>query len=397
METFRVEFDSVNGGRRTSQLVSVTARPAAPIVLLLHGNNGDSTHMTNPSIKPGYNFDCHRDRPARIDRGIHGYPNAGIWSVGGDPLREVTGWEAALQAQGIGTAVYSQCDNADLLADPARELEAVVRKLTHDYPSRSLVLLAHSRGGLLARRFLLNVANDRTLISHIAALVTLHSSHQGTSLPTVANTLRPILATLALSYPPAAALLLWLQIETSAKSYLELVVDSPFLKELAAGEQDAGAPLVPTHTFGGTSTRFTRLRSWVFTPESAVPQFTKVWPPRMQFHWVTVRQDLPAALSDFPELSVLAPELSDGLGDSLVSDARSRLPWAATHTTNRLNHAEALWDEILQEQVLNLIHAAAPLRPLRGAKTLLGPHSLLLERSRSRGTRSLVGARAALL
>src|SRR5262249_1978130 len=44
-----------------------------------------------------------------------------------------------------------------------------------------------------------------------------------------------------------------------------------------------------------------------------------------------------------------------GFGDLLVSDARARLPFATTHTTNRLNHVEALYDPTLQAQVIGIL------------------------------------------
>jgi hypothetical protein len=39
----------------------------------------------------------------------------------------------------------------------------------------------------------------------------------------------------------------------------------------------------------------------------------------------------------------------------LVADARARLPFSASHTTNPLNHAEALWDPTLQAQVVAIL------------------------------------------
>jgi hypothetical protein len=38
-----------------------------------------------------------------------------------------------------------------------------------------------------------------------------------------------------------------------------------------------------------------------------------------------------------------------------VTDARARLPFSASHTTNPLNHAEALWDRTLQAQVISIL------------------------------------------
>jgi hypothetical protein len=53
-------------------------------------------------------------------------------------------------------------------------------------------------------------------------------------------------------------------------------------------------------------------------------------------------------------LEALGPELGPGFGDTLVADSRARLPFA-THTTNPLNHLEALYDPTLQRQVIAIL------------------------------------------
>ncbi|HWO00896.1 MAG TPA: MIR domain-containing protein, partial [Blastocatellia bacterium] len=56
---------------------------------------------------------------------------------------------------------------------------------------------------------------------------------------------------------------------------------------------------------------------------------------------------------------VTIPEVSQGLGDVLTADERARLPFAI-HRTNPINHAEALWDPGLQQQVLGVLAAIRP-------------------------------------
>ena len=52
----------------------------------------------------------------------------------------------------------------------------------------------------------------------------------------------------------------------------------------------------------------------------------------------------------------LVPEDMDVVeGDVVVADACARLPFAASHTVNRLTHVEALWDVSLQRQVIALL------------------------------------------
>jgi hypothetical protein len=74
------------------------------------------------------------------------------------------------------------------------------------------------------------------------------------------------------------------------------------------------------------------------------------------------------------------PELDGAQGDLLVTDARARLPFSASHTTNPLNHAEALWDPTLQAQVvaiLSRLRTIASPGPLATAKIFPYPASPL--------------------
>ena len=128
------------------------------------------------------------------------------------------------------------------------------------------------------------------------------------------------------------------------------------------------------NTFGGTSTDAVRLWASVFTPDSAIPLPV----PFPLFHWdstplvvgraLNAASFVPAAvLTPLPPVAAIvgalnalasaAPELRAGSGDLLVADTRARLPFAASHATNALNHLEALSDHGLQSQVSALLLA----------------------------------------
>src|SRR5262249_17371913 len=151
----------------------------------------------------------------------------------------------------------------------------------------------------------------------------------------------------------------------------ELAPGSATLTGIAAGEP---VPGIIYHTFGGTSTDFARLWAAVYTPDSVIPYFIPFVPIPF-FHWASIPLVIGVALSApsfipvaaIPLLPAVAelvtasnilaattPEFRPGFGDLLVSDARARLPFATTHTTNRLNHVEALYDPTLQAQVIGI-------------------------------------------
>jgi hypothetical protein len=161
-----------------------------------------------------------------------------------------------------------------------------------------------------------------------------------------------LLATVA---SPLRAPLLFLDSFVNAPGNAELRTDSRLLADLRNQEQTPLPVSIPIHTFGGTSSRLTRVRTWWFDAMSAVPQWN--WPP---FHWQTYPGSvagISSVIDGVPELATLTPEETMGVGDTLVTDARSRLPQEATHRANPLNHAEALWDNTLKSQALTVIRS----------------------------------------
>jgi hypothetical protein len=238
-----------------------------------------------------------------------------------------------------------------------------------------VAFVAHSRGGLVARAFLRAATTNPAMSGFLARtrmLITLHSPHLGSGVATLAVTVDGLLASIQSS-------LAVLGTPAPFVAGLRTLVLNPSRAELAIGAPTAviapGEPVpgIAYHTFGGVSTVFSRLWARAFTPDSYFP-LPVPWP---FFHWATSSLFIGAPLdaaSLAPLVGVLAPvpgvvalatatatlvattpELAPGAGDILVSDARARLPFAASHTTNPLNHLEALYDPGLHSQVVTLL------------------------------------------
>ena len=162
---------------------------------------------------------------------------------------------------------------------------------------------------------------------------------------TIANLINAVINEVVLFDPALDPLLQWVRGQVNEPAFAELAVGSAFLVSAGGGRGLAlGAPFVPVHTFGGTSTLMSRARAQLFTFSSAIPQLTSFFPPRIQFRWRTVPEALPSPASGIPELAVLGARAGTHGGDLLVADARAHLPGAASHQANPINHAEALWD-----------------------------------------------------
>jgi len=362
---------------KTAVQVTDPFDPRLPLVILLHGLSGDAAHMIDPTAGAGLGgliFDRNAAIPALVDRGWHLTPGLGLYGLEMDPSAAVRGWRSALNDAGYSTLTYSQVAPRGALAPNVLQLQRIIDELVNRDPrlrTRRLVFLAHSRGGILARRILVDNASNPRFIARVEALISLHSPHQGSGLATSAVAidagllaLESILARGGLAAPGSLAAV---RNEVNSAGYPEIMPGSATLTGLASAEP---VGRIEYHTFGGTSTWFRRLWANMFTPESAAALPF----PIPVFHWFT--WPLPAgvlfdALS-FPPLplplplvtelqlclaglAALTPELRNGAGDLLVADGSAHLPFSQTRRSNPLNHAEALYHPTLQQQVIEIL------------------------------------------
>jgi predicted esterase len=353
-----------------------------PLVVLLHGLGGNALHMTDPSSSPDL-MPVIRNLNAPVggatDRGIQFVPGIGAAGFEIDPTMTVRGWRGALNAAGFPTLSYTQVSPGGTLAPNLMQLQTIAAAVLEDPDIKPLplVFLGHSRGGVLARQFLVGAAANPSFMSRVRACITLHAPHTGSALANAAVSVDGALAGLQTTFtgmglPAASALLGMARTVVGSPAFPELAVGGATLASIAASEPVAG---VEYHTFGGTSTHFARLRAHAFTPESALPIPIPLLPFPL-FHWTTVpvQVGIPVdPLSFVPivptvielqlllsALTAMAPELQHGSGDLLVADARAHLPFSLTRTTNPLTHAEALYDLALQGQVVGILQRFRP-------------------------------------
>jgi len=339
------EFDGSAGTVDVTDTSEGNARK--PVVVLLHGNGGDENHMVNPAVSPGQNYDHTAPLPPDRNIGWREYPGVGVWSFELDSFKGVTGWGPFLNSHGYRTVAYSQVDPTGLLDRPVRELRLVMQVLAKHFPdpSTQFVIIAHSRGGLLIRKFVKDFPADA---NRIGKIITLHSPHLGSNLAGVANVLNQAIADLENTFGSViTAALGWLKAMVGSPSYQELASGSGFLTTLAANE--SALPGVEYYSFGGSQVTLTRLRSWVYTAGSAIPQWH--WPP---FHHRITVTEIPVVSPVLDSLPNLEAEITGGEGDMLVADRRAHMSFSVRRT-NSLNHAEALWDPGLQLQVLRIL------------------------------------------
>jgi hypothetical protein len=359
--------------------------PSLPIVVLLHGMGGTATDMTAPGIAyPGLSFNRSASFPLYKDEGVNLgppiLPAARFYLDPVNPASALTSWNAALKAAGFTTITYTQ--NGPLIANDVAQLTLLASQVltTGTFAGVALsgfrvAIVAHSRGGLVARSFLTGAAAG--FLARFTSLITLHSPNTGSGVATIAATVAGFLTTAATAFtgagqPAAAAFVTALSGMVLNPSRAELIPGNATLAAIAAAEPVAG---VTYHTFGGISTDFARLWADIYTPDSTIPWFIPFVPFPL-FHWgstpvvvgvpLNIASFVPAVLaaptplvvtlmSVATSLAAAAPDIAPLFGDLLVADARARLPFAASHTTNYLNHLEALSDPTLQAQVVAIL------------------------------------------
>ena len=183
-----------------------------PVVVLLHGMGGTSLDLTDPATgRPGLAFDKNATFPLYKDEGVHFTPP--LVPVAGfflDPTATpLTSWSQALNAAGLSTVSYTQSAPSGLIAPNVAQLTRLVTELLIGDPRLSglrVAFVGHSRGGLIARSFLVAAAANpamATFMSRVTSLVTLHSPHLGSGVANLATTVDGLLARLQAAFAAA--------------------------------------------------------------------------------------------------------------------------------------------------------------------------------------------------
>lgn len=364
-----------------------------PVVILVHGLGGDRNDWMNPFQDRNWPFE-HGRKPEEQDMGAHSGPPiakmpgldtryffsprlaGNARGAGGSDDRS---WWHALAGAGLTLFTYSQV--AGLLmplgqgpvAELKRFMEALQKDVLSDstYAARPVIILAHSRGGLISRAYLSDpeVKGDRAgRFPAVGGLITLSTPHQGSSMGLLDDKIIDFLDKmdkLVPELPNDVGSKLVATLKAKVDAYVgatgdELEPDSPFFRALVA--QEPPKPGIRFISVGGTSSRFLRVYFWTFSPDSLLPR--KGDDGKAVFRWKAVPIEAKGA-SPFPDglpLKVLGLDLEEimpGRGDGLVAEKRSRFPAALKteeHLPVALSHAEELWDPTLQAVVIQRLN-----------------------------------------
>jgi len=246
---------------------------------------------------------------------------------------------------------------ADVLSDPALR-------------SRPVVVLGHSRGGLIGRAYVGDpeVKEDKTgRFPAVRGLLTLSSPHQGSQMALLDDKLLGFLQRIQDKLPDLPN-----DVGNQIINTLRAKVDAfvgPYGNEIEPGgplfaaleQREPAASGVRYISVGGTSPRFMRVYLWSYTPGSLLPR--KSSDGKVAFRWQAApfEAKIASPIPDGLPLKLLGLELDEvlpGKGDGLTADKRCRFPGTfrtEEHLSVPLSHAEELWDAGLQQRIVGIL------------------------------------------
>jgi pimeloyl-ACP methyl ester carboxylesterase len=211
-----------------------------------------------------------------------------------------------------------------------------------------IVLLGHSRGGLIARKYL----QDRRLgWDRVSGVVFLGTPHHGSGLAKIGQLLAAAIAFWGNLRIPrrkispngigaAEPILNRLASYGHEEGVAELVPGSPFLRRLLGGERQEMENKIPYCNLIGTRTDFIRIYLRAGPKGSPKPVFSL---------FDGFERVLPGG--------VLPAEIRQGRGDGQVSVDSSRLIWLENTRLFPVNHARFLVDSAVQNAVGKFLKA----------------------------------------
>lgn len=232
---------------------------------------------------------------------------------------------------------------------PSVETEVAVSELRdlinrhNDYFKAGIILIGHSRGGLIARKYLAS-ADKR-----IKAQITLATPHKGSGMAQWAVHMAPLLSHLGPLLPEAERGTLTHTLKKiyeflSGKAVKQLLPDSKFFKSF----EDLKSQGVYSMSIGGNAPAlFTIYRRYCEEKQERgrrtfICRYEKVFSiPEL------LEKSIPEKF--FPE------EMKKGRGDCLVSAESARLPYADAHYDFDVNHAGIIFDARVRAKIMEAV------------------------------------------
>lgn len=243
-------------------------------------------------------------------------------------------WTAVIN-RGFNAVCWSQRRPAGPLSAAVEELEAVCSGAKALFPGKSVALLCHSRGGLVARKFM------EQNPSETRALITVSTPHKGSSLSRLGHYLSPLAPALKRILPKDTHGTIS-EVLKNANDLLEGSALEELLpgSDLFANLDDRKIKDVRYLSFGGKKTILFTVYKWK-------KQGVKLYPEPL----LTV----PDSIVKYLPRTIIPDEIIPGMGDFMVTTESSVLPWAPAHYNVSANHISITWNREVIKETLDLL------------------------------------------
>jgi pimeloyl-ACP methyl ester carboxylesterase len=338
-----------------------------PVLILIHGFGATEKSWTNPyeeflgrgKISFDYVLTDYGERPSP--------PYFPLWQLKNyclsTPLRRLSSrppslWEF-LKDRGYSLGTWTQGEPYGPIALAVEELDKIVGQLDVVFgEGKRAMLMGHSRGGLVARKWIQDHPDESRRID---GLILLASPHEGSRLADVGDFFSKGIRKVGRFMPRELSLdrgrisfRLSAFYEEMAKLFRgvaieELRPNSPFILGLKANEPRERRSPIPYLNLVGTSTAFTKL--YRISPGD-----------------ITELKEVTSLIDSLPKMipaAMLPEEMVNGKGDGLVSKRRARVAWIEPerHKEFPINHLRMLIDPNVRREIIRFLDltTAAPL------------------------------------
>jgi len=221
---------------------------------------------------------------------------------------------------------WSQKKTAGPIDSVLPELTAII-KIARGMTDTGIILIGHSRGGLIGRQYLSKTDTP------VNGLITIATPHKGSAIAKVAQYFSPLGSVISPLMPNsdksnAARSLKRISEFLTSRALQELLPESHFFQSLH-DEPLAGVSYVSAGGINPVLFNFSTLSFPVI--------FERIIPEPL-----------------YPD------EMKKGKGDGLVSAESSKIPWAGEHYYFDCNHAEILFDKGARDTIINAVDRIFP-------------------------------------
>lgn len=301
-----------------------------PAIIFIHGLGMDKNFWIDPlgtkifsKNIPFKVFAASKPKPCLPTGQAGALPCAKKITVGEFQKKIETLW-TALRKEGFNLVCWSQKKPFGPIESAVDELAWIMEKTKRLFPKAPIALIGHSRGGLIARKFMENKNHE------VKALITISTPHSGSSIAQLIKYIKPFSILIRSTLPKnthskISKLVKNIKELLEGDAVRELLPGSSFLENL----RDSPKKSVKYISFGG---RKPGLLTFYVRKKIG----GKMYPKPL----LTIPDSL---IKIFPSF-IVADEITPGKGDGLVTAKSSFLPWASRHYNLGANHISIIWN-----------------------------------------------------